>query len=46
MDTLNKRIVQADSALSTLREALSLESPSALERDGTIQRFESTYEIF
>jgi len=46
VDTLNKRIVQADSALSTLREALCLESPSALERDGTIQRFEYTYEIF
>ncbi len=35
----------AQSALTNLKEALSLKSPSKLERDGTIQRFEYSYEL-
>lgn len=32
-------------ALQRLREAVALESPSGLEIDGSIQRFEFTYEL-
>jgi len=38
------RLEAAATALATLREALAVESPSRLERDGTIQRFEYTFE--
>lgn len=35
----------AETALRNLRSALLIKSPSELERDGTIQRFEYCYEI-
>lgn len=35
----------AESALKNLQEALNIANPSDLERDGTIQRFEYSYEI-
>ena len=35
----------AADALKQLKEALNINSPSTLERDGTIQRFEYCYEI-
>ena len=46
MDNLNARLKNAASALSALEEALQLESPSPLERDGAIQRFEFSFEAF
>ena len=35
----------AETALSTLREALAVSLPSKLERDGTVLRFEYCYEL-
>jgi len=35
----------AENALKNLNEALSISSPTKLERDGTIQRFEYSYEL-
>jgi nucleotidyltransferase substrate binding protein (TIGR01987 family) len=46
MERLNGRLERASAALRTLKEALSVASPSKLERDGTKQRFEYTFEIF
>lgn len=46
MERLKGRLEQASAALRTLKEALCVDSPSKLERDGTIQRFEYTFEIF
>ncbi len=34
-----------EDALNNLKEALAIENPSDLERDGTIQRFEYSYEL-
>ena len=44
MDRLEQRLETAQRALTTLREALAIASPSQLERDGAIQRFEYTFE--
>lgn len=41
----NKRLEQVAKALWRLREAVCVESPSQLEIDGAIQRFEFTYEL-
>ena len=40
------RIKRACQALSTLEELLALSSPSAVERDAAIQRFEYSFETF
>jgi nucleotidyltransferase substrate binding protein (TIGR01987 family) len=45
MDRLTQLLDQAERALASLEEAVALEAPSALERDGAIQRFEFTFEI-
>ncbi len=34
-----------EDALKNLREALQIKNPSKLERDGTVQRFEYSYEL-
>lgn len=44
MERLKERIETFRRALATLDQALTIESPSVLERDGTIQRFEYTFE--
>ena len=44
MERLKERLAVAAQALATLNEALRLENPSTLERDGAIQRFEYTFE--
>lgn len=44
MDRLNERLRVAKSALSRLEEVVSIDSPSLIERDATIQRFEFTFE--
>jgi len=44
MDNLKRRLEAANAAFDTLREALAMEQPSRLERDGAIQRFEYTFE--
>jgi nucleotidyltransferase substrate binding protein (TIGR01987 family) len=44
MERLATRIEVARRALATLSEAVRLAAPSVLERDGTIQRFEYTFE--
>ena len=44
MDRHAETLVAAQRALATLREALAIASPTLLERDGTIQRFEYTFE--
>ncbi len=35
----------AETALKNLKDALSISNPTALERDGTVQRFEYSYEL-
>jgi nucleotidyltransferase substrate binding protein (TIGR01987 family) len=40
---INIKLVQT--ALKNLKEALAVQAPSNLERDGTIQRFEYSYEL-
>jgi nucleotidyltransferase substrate binding protein (TIGR01987 family) len=40
---LNPALVQA--ALKNLKEALQIKNPTTLERDGSIQRFEYSYEL-
>ncbi len=42
---VSARLEAAATALATLREALAVEAPSRLERDGTIQRFKYTFEV-
>ncbi|MGZ3794374.1 MAG: nucleotidyltransferase substrate binding protein, partial [Bdellovibrio sp.] len=32
-------------ALKNLKEALAIKNPTELERDGTVQRFEYSYEL-
>ena len=44
MDRLKIRLGESENACKTLLEALALENPTMLERDGTIQRFEYTFE--
>jgi len=44
MDKLKRRLEVANAAFDTLREALAVEQPSSLERDGAIQRFEYSFE--
>ena len=44
MDRLIERLKDAHSALSRLRKVLSIEAPSSIERDATIQRFKFTFE--
>ncbi|MEA3307007.1 MAG: nucleotidyltransferase substrate binding protein [Elusimicrobiota bacterium] len=44
MDRLKIRLKESEKACKTLRDALSIKKPTALERDGTIQRFEYTFE--
>lgn len=44
MERLTQRLSDAQRACSALQSALGLPSPSELERDGAIQRFEFTYE--
>ena len=44
MERLTERLQDAHSALSRLNEVLSVETPSSIERDATIQRFEFTFE--
>ena len=44
MDRLIERLKDAHSALSRLNEVLSIEAPSSIERDATIQRFKFTFE--
>lgn len=44
MDRLTQRLADARRAWQTLSDALSVDEPSTLERDGGIQRFEYTFE--
>jgi nucleotidyltransferase substrate binding protein (TIGR01987 family) len=44
MDRLTQRLHDSQRALTALQSALDVLSPSELERDGAIQRFEFTYE--
>ena len=44
MDRLAKRLVTARKALETLKELLGPDSPTKIERDAAIQRFEYTFE--
>ena len=44
MDRMTQRLQDATRANAALSAALLVSSPSDLERDGTIQRFEFTYE--
>ncbi len=46
MERLRQRLRETTAALKTLQEALALAKLSPLERDGTIQRFEFTFESF
>ncbi len=45
MERLKPRLAIAKQAHATLTEALRTENPTALERDGAIQRFEYTFEV-
>ena len=44
MERLRERVELAGKALETLKELAGLGSPSAVERDAAIQRFEYTFE--
>ena len=44
MDRLNWRLQQAERALASLKQLAFIESPSMIERDAAIQRFEYTTE--
>ena len=44
MDRLTTRLNEAQKACGTFLEALAVKNPNPLERDGTIQRFEYTFE--
>lgn len=44
MDRLTQRMRDGHRAVEALKAALQIPSPSDLERDGAIQRFEFTYE--
>ena len=44
MDRLTQRLQDARRAVTALMSALAVPAPNELERDGSIQRFEFTYE--
>jgi nucleotidyltransferase substrate binding protein (TIGR01987 family) len=44
MDRLTRRFDDAERALRTLDDALQVAAPTLLERDGSIQRFEYSFE--
>jgi len=44
VDRLTQRLREARRAWQTLSEAVSVDEPSTLERDGAIQRFKYTFE--
>lgn len=44
MDRLSERLALATAAADRLGEALAIEQPSDLERDGALQRFEFSFE--
>lgn len=44
MGRLQERIATADKALKTLEKIHDIETPSAIQRDAFIQRFEYTFE--
>jgi nucleotidyltransferase substrate binding protein (TIGR01987 family) len=44
MERLKQRLTMAEKALATFEEVMRIESPSAIERDAAIQRFEYTFE--
>ena len=44
MDRLKIRLEESSKACATFLAALAVKAPSTLERDGTIQRFEYTFE--
>jgi nucleotidyltransferase substrate binding protein (TIGR01987 family) len=44
-DYLDSKIATFEQALKTFNEALQLENPSELERDGAIQRFEYCFDL-
>ena len=44
MERLTRRLHDADSALARLGEVLAIETPTDVERDAAIERFEFTYE--
>ena len=44
MDRLKIRLKESEKACKTLKDALNIKNPTTLERDGTIQRFEYTFE--
>lgn len=44
MDRLETRLQESQKASKTFLDALTIKNPTTLERDGTIQRFEYTFE--
>lgn len=44
MGRLNERIEAAKKAMSAFQEVMRIETPTAIERDAAIQRFEFTFE--
>ena len=44
MEQLKQKVKSAQKALKTLVEVLGLRSPTTVERDAAIQRFEYTFE--
>ena len=44
MDRLKTRLEESAKACATFLDALAVKTPTTLERDGTIQRFEYTFE--
>jgi len=44
MDRLKTRLAESQKACATFLDALAVKTPTTLERDGTIQRFEYTFE--
>ncbi|MEI7481699.1 MAG: nucleotidyltransferase substrate binding protein [Elusimicrobiota bacterium] len=44
MDRLKTRLDESQKACKTFLDAINVRNPSTLERDGTIQRFEYTFE--
>jgi nucleotidyltransferase substrate binding protein (TIGR01987 family) len=45
LDHLNLNSSLVETAFRNLKEALDIQKPTSLERDGTIQRFEYSYEL-
>lgn len=45
MDELTEALADADRALATLEELSGLESPTVIERDAAIKRFEYTFDV-